>query len=135
MSAVQRFHCTYKSNIIVGAIYEHPNMNFDEFNDIYLNCLLDKISKESKSILLSDFNVDLLKYDHHTRINEFLDSLSSHMFLPHIQPTRVTSNSSNSKTLIDNIFSKILGPNPVSGNLTLTVSGHLPKFVIASNIF
>ena len=136
MSAVQRFHCTNKSNIIVGAIYEHPNMDFDEFNDIYLNCLLDKISKESKSIfLLGDFNVDLLKYDHHAPINEFLDSLSSHMFLPHIQPTRVTSNSSNSKTLIDNIFSKILGPNSVSGNLTLTVSGHLPKFVITSNIF
>ena len=123
-----------KSNVIIGAIYRHPNMDLDEFNYIYLNPLLDKISKESKSIfLLGDFNVDLLKYDHHAPTNEFLDSLSSHMFLPHImQPTRVTS---NSKTLIEDIFSNILGPDSLSGNLTATVFDHLPQFIIASNIF
>ena len=55
------------------------------------------------------------------------------MFLLHImQPTRVTS---NSKTLTDNIFSNILGPDSVSENLTATVSDHLPQFLIASNIF
>ena len=96
--------------------------------------VVDKISKESKSIfLLGDFNMDILKYDHHVPTNEFLDSLSSHMFLPHImQPTKVTC---NSKTLIDNIFSNILGLDSVSGNLIATVSDHLPQFVIASNIF
>ena len=74
-----------KSNVIIGAIYRHPNMDLDEFNDIYLNPLLDKISKESKSIfLLGNFNVDLLKYDHHAPTNEFLDSLSPHVFLPNI---------------------------------------------------
>ena len=56
--------------------------------------------------------------------------LSIHMFLPHIiQLTRVTR---NYKTLIDNIFSSILVPDSVSGNLTATVSDHLPQFVIAS---
>ena len=105
-----------------------------KFNDIYHNPLLDKISKESISIfLLVDFNVDLLKYDHYAPTNELLDSLSSHMFLPHImQPNRVTS---NSKMLIDNIFSIILGPDSVYGNLTATVSDHLSQLVIASNIF
>ena len=110
-------------------------MYLDEFNDIYLNPLLDKISKESKSIFLlgNDFNVDLLKYDHHAPINEFHDSLSSHLSLPHIiQPIRVTS---NSKTLIDNIFANIHDPDSVSGNLTATVFDHLPQFVIASIIF
>ena len=113
-----------ESNVIIGAIFRHPNMDLDKFNDIYLNPLLDKISKESKSIfLLGDFNVDLLKYDHHAPTNEFLDSLSSHMFLPHIiQPTRVIS---NSKTLIDNIFFNILGLDSVPGNITATVSDHL----------
>ena len=58
-----------KSNVFIGVIYRHPNMELDEFNDIYLNPLLDKISKESKSIfLLGDFNVDLLKDDHHPAI-------------------------------------------------------------------
>ena len=106
-----------RSNIIIGCIYRHPNMDLDEFNDNYLNTLLDKISKENKSVfLLDDFNVDLLKYGKHAPTNEFLDSLSSHMFLPHIiQPTRI---STNSKTLIDNIFSNIHTPSSVSGNLT-----------------
>ena len=55
------------------------------------------------------------------------------MFLPHlIQPTRVTS---SSKTLIDNIFSNILGPDSVFRNLTATVSDHLQQFFIESNIF
>ena len=47
-------------------------------------------------------------------------------------PTRVAI---NSKTLIDNMFSNILGPNSVSENLTVPVSDHLPQLVIASNIF
>ena len=93
-----------KTNIITGCTYKHPNMNINEFNDDFLNELLDKLSKENKTIFfLSDFSVNLLNYDIH---NEFLDSLSSHYFLHHIlQPSRVTS---NSKTLIDNIFSNII---------------------------
>ena len=55
------------------------------------------------------------------------------MFLPHIiQQTRV---SSNSETLIDNIFSNILSPNSVSGNLTGKISDHLPQIVIAPTSF
>ena len=125
---------TKKSNVFIGAIYRHPNMDLDEFIDIYLNPFLDKTSKESKLIfLLSNFNADLLKYDHHASTNEFLDSISSYMFLLHIiQPTRLTS---NSKALVDNIFSNILGLDSVSGNLTATVSDHLPQFPIASNVF
>ena len=76
-------------------------MDLDEFNSIYFNPLPDKISKESKSMSISAkisaYNVDLLKYGHHAPNNEFLDSLSSHMFSPHMQPTRVTS---SFKTLI-----------------------------------
>ena len=123
-----------RSNIIIGCIYRHPNMDLDEFNDNYLNTLLDKISKENKSVfLLGDFNVDLLKYDKHATTNEFLDSLSSHMFLPHIvQPTRI---STTSKTLSDNIFSNIPTPSSVSGNLTSSISDHLPQVLIVPDIF
>ena len=55
------------------------------------------------------------------------------MFPPYIiQPTRVTS---NSKTIIDNIFSNIISTDIVSGNLTATISDHLPQFLIAPEIF
>ena len=84
-------------------------MSINGFNDDYLNKLLDKLSKENKTIfLLGDFSINLLNYDIHPPTNEFLDSLLSHYFLPHIiQRSRVTN---KSKTLIDNIFSTWLYP-------------------------
>ena len=107
-------------------------MNINEFN--YLNELLHKLSKENKAIfLLGDFNINLLNYDIHPPTNEFLDSLSSHYFLPHIlQPSRVTT---NSKTLIDNIFSNMAVPNTISGNLTASISDYLPQFLVPPKIF
>ena len=109
-------------------------MNINEFNDDYLNELLDKLSKGNKTIfLLGDFNINLLNYDINPPTNEFLDSLSSDYFLPHIlQPTRVTT---NSKTLTDNIFSNMAVSNIISGNLTASISDHLPQFLEAPNIF
>ena len=109
-------------------------MNINEFNDDYFNELLDKLSKENKTIfLLSDFNINFLNYDIHPPANEFLDSLSSHYFLSHIlQPSRVTT---NSKTLIDNIFSNMAVPSITSGSLTASISYHLPQFLVAPNVF
>ena len=50
-----------KTNIIIGSICKNPNMNINEFNDNYLNKLLDKLFKENKTIfLLDDFNINLL---------------------------------------------------------------------------
>ena len=123
-----------KSKIIVGCIYRHPAMDLNEFNDYYLNELLHKLFSENKSvILLGDFNVDLMKYDNHHSTNEFLDSLPSHLFLPHItQPAIITD---TTKTLFDNIFSNTLIENTISGNLTATISDHLPQFIVLPNIF
>ena len=66
-------------------------MDLFEFIHKYLNPLLVKLAKGQKTVfLLGDFNVDLLKYQQHKTANEFLYSLSSNMFLPHIaQPTRI----------------------------------------------
>ena len=81
-----------KSNIIVGVIYRHPSMDVTDFNQNYLNGLLDKISKEEKNIfLLGDFNINLLNYNEHIPTNDFFDSLVSSSLLPYIlQPTRLT---------------------------------------------
>ena len=83
-----------KTNVIVGCIYRHLHMDLNGFNDQYINNLSEKISKENKTVfLLGDFNIDLLNYDQHSLTNEFLDSLSSHMLLPHIaQPTGIRNN-------------------------------------------
>ena len=93
----------------------------------YVNILLDKLSRGNKTaFLLIDFNIELLNYHQYSPTNEFLDSVSSHMFLPHnVQPTRIRN---NSKNLIDNIYSNVITPNSISGNLTATISDHLPNF-------
>ena len=123
-----------KSNIIAGAIYKHPSMNLADFNSNYLNNLLEKISKEQKFVfLLGDFNINLMNYNVHNPANQFLDSLASNSFLPYIlQPTRITS---HSKTLINNIFTNITLLDSISGNLTATISDHLPQYLIIPNIF
>ena len=74
----------------------------------------------------------MLNYDIYPPTNEFQDSHLSHYFLLHIlQPSRVTT---NSKTLIDNIFSNKAVPNIISGNLTVSTSDQLPEFLVAPNI-
>ena len=109
-------------------------MDLTDFNYSYLNKLLESISKEQKTIfLLGDFNVNVLNYNEHNQTNEFLDSPASNSCIPLIlQPTRITS---HSNTVIDNIFSNAINPDIISGNLTATISDHLPQFSITPNMF
>ena len=118
----------------MGVIDRHSSMDLTDFNCNYLNKLLEKISKEQKSVvLLGDFNINLLNYNEHNQKNEFLDSLASNSFIPlTLQPTRITS---HSNTLIDNIFSNVIDLDIISGNLTATISDHLPQFSIIPNMF
>ena len=108
-------------------------MDLNDFNCNYLHKLLENISKEQESVfLLVDFNVNLLNYNEHNQTNELLDSLASNSLTPLIlQPTRITS---HTNTLIDNIFSNVVDPDIISGNLTATISDHLPQFSIIPNM-
>ena len=90
--------------------------------------------KENKTVfVLGDFNIDLLKYEKHSSTNEFLDLLSSHIFLPYIlHPTRIHG---LSRTLINDIFSNQYNKQAISDNLKLTISDHLPQFLFVPSIF
>ena len=46
---------TKKSNIILGVGYRHPIIDYDWFNDIYVNKLLDNIAKENGTVFTSRF--------------------------------------------------------------------------------
>ena len=109
-------------------------MTLNEFNDNYLNILLERISKEKKNAFLpGDFNVDLLKYDKHSVANEFIESLSSYMYLPYIlHPVRVTV---RLQTITDNVFSNYVSKEAVCGNLTSTISDHLPQVLFIPFMF
>ena len=72
--------------------------------------------------------MDLLQYESHNSINDFLNSMVSHSFLPYIlQPTRVTDHSA---TVINNIFSNINDYETYSGNITTLVTDHFAEFLI-----
>ena len=82
-------------------------MNPTKFIDIHMSELLQKLSREDKTIILmDDFNINLMKYDTNKDSSTFLDMMYSNLLLPYITtPTRVTT---RSKTLIDNIHSFFL---------------------------
>ena len=85
-----------------------------------------------KVFLLGDLYINLLNYNNHQLTNDFLDSLASNSFIPYIlHHTRTTS---HSKTLIDNIFSNLISHEIISGNITATISNHLPQFLFVPNI-
>ena len=119
--------------MIVACIYRHPSMNPTEFIDIYLSELLQKLSREDKTIMLmGDFNIDLLKYDTNKDSTMFLDIMYTNFLLPYITiPTRVTT---HSKTLIDNIFSSNIEDGLISGNIITTISDHYAQFLLQKNI-
>ena len=98
----------------------------------YLTQTFEIVSKEQKLPLLGNFNINLLNYNDHQPTNDFLDSLASNSFIPYIlHPTRITN---YSKTLTDNIFSNFISPDIISGNITATISEHLPQFSFVPNI-
>ena len=118
---------TLSKNIVTGCIYRHPRHNFKDFMHYLENCLI-KLTKENKEIYLcGDFNIDLLKIENNQNYQLFYNMLCSFGFLPKIvQPTRVTDHHS---TLIDNIFSNNLIDETKSGNIFLSLSEHLSKFL------
>ena len=119
-----------ESNHIVGVVYRHPNMNSSQFIDDKLNSLFGKLSLEqnNKIYIAGDFNYDLLKTSQHQDTSEFYDKITSNLFIPLITvPTKINR---NNNTLIDNILTNEFKPDTISGNLTVTISDHLPSFVI-----
>ena len=90
----------------------------DHFNHFGVECLI-----------AGDFNIDLLKYDAHRGTGLFLDCLRENALVPLItKPTRFTSDSS---TLIDNIFTNKQNNVMLSGILITDISGHLPVLYIS----
>ena len=74
-----------------------------------------------------------MHYNEHKPTNKLLDSLTYNSYLPYIiQPSRYAS---HSRTLIDNIFSNVISKDIISGNITATISDHLPQFLISPNTF
>ena len=80
---------------------------------------------------MGDFNVNLINYYKNRGTYEFLEQLFNHNFTPQITlPTRITEKTA---TLIDNIFVNGQTQKYNSGNITMSISDHLPQFIIIEN--
>ena len=107
-------------------------MNVSTFTNNRLKNMLNAIHYENKSTLLTgDFIVNLINYDKKRGTYNFLELHFNHNFTPQITlPTRVIDKSA---TLIDNIFVNNPSFNYLSGNITSSISDHLPQFIILEN--
>ena len=89
---------------VVSVIYRHPNGNVTNFSKKFEHSLdtLNHDRTVTHKIITGDFNIDLIKFNHHTTTEEYLEMLLQNNFLPTILlPTRVTSHTC---TLIDHIY-------------------------------
>ena len=116
---------TKQKNIIFGIIYRPPNKPVPLFLNS-LNQVLSKVNKENKLLYFAgDFNVILLSANSCHQVNDFLDSFLVNSMFPVIyNPTRVTSNSA---TLIDNIFTNNVD-DISSGIIFADISDHFPIY-------
>ena len=96
-----------KSNMVIGCLYKHPNMDVLDFKKNYRKQIFKIVAKERKRVfLLGDFNINLLNYNDHQPTNDFLDSLASNAFIPHnVHSTRITSHSKLSLKIYFQILS------------------------------
>ena len=102
----------------------------EEFTNT-LNTLLQRdIIKKNNVIIIGDLNINLLEHTSHTPTNNFLASLQTLNFYPHIsRPTRFPDSSNlGEPSLLDHIYTNF-NSNFHSGILHFPVSDHLPIFL------
>ena len=78
--------------------------------------------------ITGDWNYNLLEFEKHKETLTFYETMMANLLAPSITiPTRINSNGG---TLIDNIFTNSILPEKYSGNLSVSISDHLPSFLI-----
>ena len=124
-----------EKNTLVGIIYRpntEPRADIDIFTS-NLEYIMDTANHENKHcVIMGDMNVDLIKFETHTKTSEYLDGIFAHDFLPVItKPTRVGSSSA---TLIDHMYINHITSSYHSGIIINDVADHFGTFCIFNNI-
>ena len=124
-------------SLIIGNIYRPPRELLDNYNifvedlESIFNCY--EVQRH-ETIVVGDFNIDLLKMFDRPIFKEFFDTFMTNGFIPKItMPTRISSVSS---TLIDNMFIKISDDfsSSTAGILSCNISDHFPCFLFLDYI-
>ena len=94
----------------------------------YLVPLLEKLAKEKKeTILMGDFNINILNCNSDRDTLSFIDTIYSNSFYPTINiPNQIAS---TSKTLIDNIFYNNITKSISARNISNLYFGYLMQYI------
>lgn len=115
------FRLENKNYSIIG-VYRPPSSSIAVFNDVFFSSIGSASIIQSTSIIIGDFNIDLMRSDCHLK-EEFVNSFNSVHFMPAISlPTRVTDNTG---TVVDHIWTNSLAPYK-AGIVRTTISDHFP---------
>lgn len=114
--------------ITVGVVYRRSiNIRIRDFS-LALDEIITSLNARNKCYIMGDFNIDLLRNNANPDVELFLNTMISKNFYPTIRrPTRVTS---NSRTLIDNIFVNRIDHIDKSGVIITDISDHFPLFSV-----
>ena len=86
---------------------------------------------KKESILIGDFNINLLNYNSDNDASSFIDTMYSSSFYPTINsPTRITT---TSDTLIDNIVYNDVTKIIFFGSAASFILDHLTRYLIIKN--
>ena len=116
---------------MIGTIYRHRKGNVNEFTKKPESSII-KTTSDSKikyCIITGDINIDIIKFENRTAVEDYLNTMLRNAFMPTIiLPTRVTSHTC---TLIGHIFyySKTHRNNILNGNLLLDMTNHFANFL------
>jgi len=113
-------------NIIIVNIYKPPDSDIPTFID-FISDFIDCLNIRKKHLFITgDFNIDLLSYHSRATTSKFMDQMFTHGLFPSITyPTRITSNSAS---IIDNIFTNVLSTDHYSKIIFHDISDHLPIY-------
>ena len=116
-------------NSVVGVIYRpntEPLADFDIF-ETNLCEIISIINREQKHcVIMGDMNIDLLRFETHTKTDHYLENLFCNGFLPVIvKPTRITHSSA---TLIDHIYTNNITNKSHSGIIITDLADHFGTF-------
>ena len=113
----------------MGVVYRPPGGGDSKVGEFTAE--MTKILTKMRGIdgyVMGDFNIDLLRTGMHGPTSGYMEGFNSVGFYPLVAiPTRLTSDTA---TLIDNVWTNNLRDRIVSGAVTVRVSDHLPIYVI-----
>ena len=129
--------CTFKltlgvSHYIIAALYrpKSKHIGVNEFTSDMNDILNNDIFRRNKSLLIGDFNINLLEHSTHIPTNFFLNTMQTLNYFPHIsRPTRFPDTPDlGQPSLLDQIWSNFTPPS-FPGILHCCISDHLPIFI------